>query len=345
MLKSLAVAMAAALALGATAHAADITGAGSTFAAPIFGKWAEAYKAKTGVGLNYQSIGSGGGIRQIQNKTVDFGASDKPLKLDALNQSGLVQFPAVIGGVVPVVNVPGLKPGQLRLSGPVLADIYAGAITRWNDPRIAALNPGVKLIGLPITVVHRSDGSGTTFIFTTYLSVKSPNWASKVGANDAVEWPAGLGGKGNEGVSAVVKQTLGSIGYVEYAYALQAHMTYAAMQNKAGAFVQPMGANFAAAAANADWAHAPGYYVILVDQAGPTTWPIVGATFVLVYKSPSNTANGGQVLKFFDWAFKNGDGQAAQLDYITLPPAVKDQIRKTWVASVKGPNGASLYKP
>ena len=345
MLKQLAIALAALLATGMAAQAADITGAGSTFAAPVYGKWAEAYKAATGTGLNYQAIGSGGGIRQIQAKTVNFGGTDKPLKLDALNESDLAQFPTAIGGVVPVVNVPGLQPGELKLSGAVLADIYAGAITKWNDPRIAGLNPGVKLPGLPITVVHRSDGSGTTFIFTTYLSIKSPAWASKVGANDAVEWPAGLGGKGNDGVSALVKQTLGSIGYVEYAYALQNHMTHTQMQNKAGAFVQPTAANFGAAAAHADWAHAPGYYLILVDQPGPTTWPIVGATFVLVHKQQANAADGQSVLKFFDWAFKNGDAMAASLDYITLPPAVKDQIRKTWTAQVKGPNGAPVYTP
>jgi phosphate transport system substrate-binding protein len=344
MLKTLAVAFAALLATGVAAQAADITGAGATFPAPVYSKWAEAYKAQTGVGLNYQAIGSGGGIRQITAKTVDFGASDKPLKLDALNSAGLVQFPTVIGGVVPVINVPGLAAGQLKLSGPVLADIYAGDVKKWNDPKIAAMNAGVKLPNLPITVVHRSDGSGTSFIFTTYLSIKSPAWASRVGANDAVEWPTGLGGKGNDGVAAMVKQTIGSIGYVEYAYALQNKMAHVSLQNKAGAFVQPTEANFGAAAAKADWAHAPGYYLILVDQAGPTTWPIVGATFILVYKQQANAAEGQQVLKFFDWAYKNGDAQAAQLDYIPLPAAVKDQVRKTWAAQIKGPNGAAIYK-
>jgi phosphate transport system substrate-binding protein len=345
MLKKLILAVAALLATGVAAQAADITGAGATFPAPIYAKWAEAYKAQTGVGLNYQAIGSGGGIRQITAKTVDFGASDKPLKLDALNSAGMVQFPTVIGGVVPVINVPGVAPGQLKLSGALLASIYLGEIKKWNDPQIGAINPGVKLPNLPVTVVHRSDGSGTSFIYTTYLSIKSPAWASKVGANDAVEWPVGLGGKGNDGVAGFVKQTVGSIGYVEYAFALQNHMTHVSMQNKAGAFVEPTAPNFAAAAARADWAHAPGYYLILVDQAGPTTWPIVGATFILMHKSQANAASGQAVLKFFDWAYKNGDASAAQLDYISLPPAVKTQIRATWTGNIKGPNGAAVYMP
>ena len=345
MLNKLIVAVAALLATGVAAQAADITGAGATFPAPIYSKWAEAYKAQTGTGLNYQAIGSGGGIRQITAKTVDFGASDKPLKLDALNSAGMVQFPTVIGGVVPVINVPGLAPGELKLSGAILASIYLGEIKKWNDPQIAAINPGAKLPNLPITVVHRSDGSGTSFIYTTYLSIKSPAWASKVGANDAVEWPVGLGGKGNDGVAAFVKQTIGSIGYVEYAFALQNKMTHVSMQNKAGAFVQPTAPNFAAAAARADWAHAPGYYLILVDQAGPTTWPIVGATFILMHKAQANAANGQSVLKFFDWAYKNGDAMAGQLDYIPLPAAVKTQIRATWTANIKGPNGAPVYMP
>ncbi len=343
MLKILTAAIAAVLATGLAAQAADITGAGATFPAPVYAKWAETYKAQTGTGLNYQAIGSGGGIRQIRAKTVNFGASDKPLKLDVLNEAGLVQFPTVIGGVVPVINVPGMQPGQLKLSGAVLADIYMGDIKKWNDPRIVGLNAGVKLPNLPITVVHRADGSGTSFIFTTYLSYKSPNWASKVGANDAVEWPAGVGGKGNDGVAAMVRQTVGSIGYVEYAYALQNKMTHTQMQNKAGAFVQPTAPNFAAAAAKADWAHAPGYYLILVDQAGPTTWPIVGATFILVYKQQADLAAGQSVLKFFDWAYKNGDAAASQLDYIPMPDAVKTQVRATWASQVKGPNGQAIY--
>ena len=345
MLRKLIVAIAALLATGVAAQAADLTGAGATFPAPVYAKWAEAYKASSGVGLNYQAIGSGGGIRQINAKTVDFGASDKPLKLDVLNQSGLVQFPTVIGGVVPVINVPGVAPGQVKLSGGVLASIYLGDIKRWNDAAIVAMNPDVKLPNLPITVVHRSDGSGTSFIYTTYLSLKSPKWASTIGGNDSVEWPTGLGGKGNDGVAAFVKQTVGSIGYVEYAYALQNKMTHVQMQNKAGNFVQPTAANFGAAAARADWAHAPGYYLILVDQAGATTWPIVGATFILVYKAQANAATGASVLKFFDWAYKNGDAAAGQLDYIPLPAAVKNQIRATWVSQVKGPNGQPVYTP
>ncbi len=343
MLKTLAAAIAAVLALGTAVQAADITGAGATFPAPVYSKWAEAYKKATGVGLNYQAIGSGGGIRQINANTVDFGASDKPLKPDALNEGGLVQFPTVIGGVVPVMNVPGLQPGQLKLTGGLLADIYLGAIKKWNDPRIATVNPGVNLPNLPITVVHRSDGSGTSFVFTTYLSIKSPAWASQVGANDAVQWPTGLGGKGNDGVAALVKQTVGSIGYVEYAYALQNHMTHAQMQNRAGAFVQPTAANFAAAAARADWAHAPGYYLVLVDQAGPNAWPITAATFILMHKQQAKAENAQQVLKFFDWAYKNGNPAAQQLDYIPLPDAVKEQVRKTWAANIKGPNGAAVY--
>jgi phosphate transport system substrate-binding protein len=343
MLKTLAAALVAVLAIGGAAQAADITGAGATFPAPVYQKWAEAYKKATGVGLNYQAIGSGGGIKQIQAKTVDFGASDKPLKQDVLNEAGLMQFPTVIGGVVPVMNLPGVQPGQIKLSGALLADIYLGAVKKWNDPRIATLNPGVKLPNLPITVVHRSDGSGTTFIYSTYLSTKSPAWASRVGANDSVEWPVGVGGKGNDGVAALVKQTVGSIGYVEYAYALQNHMTHAQMQNRAGAFVQPTAANFAAAAAKADWAHAPGYHLILVDQPGPTTWPIVGATFILMHKEQAKPQNADEVLKFFDWAYKNGNPEAQQLDYIPLPDAVKAQIRKTWASQIKGPNGAAIY--
>jgi phosphate transport system substrate-binding protein len=345
MLKRFIAAACATLTIGAavTAQAAEISGAGATFPAPVYGKWAEAYRAQTGVGLNYQSIGSGGGIKQIKAKTVDFGASDKPLKPDDLNAAGLFQFPTVVGGVVPVMNLPGIKPGQIKLTGPVLADIYVGAITKWNDPRIKALNGNVPLPNLPITVVHRSDGSGTSFIFTSYLSLVSPTWQSKVGASDSVAWPTGLGGKGNEGVAAFTKQTIGSIGYVEYAYALQNHMTYALMQNKQGAFVAPTAANFAAAAGHGDWSKAPGYYLLLLNQPGPTSWPITGATFILVYKQQSNPANGNQVLKFFDWAYKNGDSLAASLDYVPLPANVKTMIRQAWVANIKGPNGQPVY--
>jgi phosphate transport system substrate-binding protein len=343
--KMMAAAASAVLAAGiaASAYAADISGAGATFPAPIYAKWAEAYKAKTGNGLNYQAIGSGGGIKQIKAKTVDFGASDKPLKVEDLSASGLYQFPTVIGGIVPALNVPGLKPGQLKLTGPVLADIFLGKITKWNDPAIAKLNPGVPLPGLPITVVHRSDGSGTSFLFTSYLSGVSPDWASKVGASDSVQWPVGLGGKGNDGVSAFVKQTLGSIGYVEYAYAKQNNATYALVQNKAGKYPAPIAANFAAAAAGADWSKAPGNYLLLLNQPGANSWPITGATFILVYKAQDNAANGREVLSFFDWAYKNGDAMAGQLDYVPLPATVKGMIRKQWVDNVKGPDGKPVY--
>ncbi len=344
MLKSVATAVAAlAFGLAAQAQATDISGAGSTFAAPIYAKWAESYKAATGIGLNYQSIGSGGGIKQIEAKTVEFGGTDKPLSPSELNTYGLAQFPTVIGGVVPVMNLPGVKPGQLKLTGAVLAAIYIGDIKVWADPRIAALNPGVKLPNLPVTVVHRSDGSGTSFIFTTYLSSQSAAWATRVGASDSVAWPTGLGGKGNDGVAAFTKQTIGSIGYVEYAFAKQNKMTYALMQNKAGAFVSPTAAAFAAAAVGADWTKAPGNYLLLLNQPGAASWPITAATFVLVYKNQTNAANGKAVLSFFDWAFKNGDAAAAQLDYVSLPAAVKTLMRKEWAAQIKGPDGKPVY--
>ena len=344
MLKRLTAIACAALALGAaSATKADISGAGATFPAPVYAKWAEAYKATTHIQLNYQAIGSGGGIKQIEAKTVDFGASDKPLKPDVLNQNGLMQFPTVVGGVVPIMNLPGIKPGQIHLTGDILGDIFLGAIKKWNDPKIAALNRGAPLPNLPITVVHRSDGSGTSFLFTTYLSMKNANWSSKVGGNDSVQWPTGLGGKGNDGVAAFVKQTLGSIGYVEYAYAKQNHMTYALMQNKQGAFVSPTAANFAAAASHGDWSKAPGFYLLLLDQPGATSWPITGATFILVYKQQSNAETGASVLKFFDWAYKNGDAAAGALDYVTLPVSVKTLVRKTWATEVKGSNGQPVY--
>jgi phosphate transport system substrate-binding protein len=330
------------LMLAGTAMAADITGAGATFPAPIYTKWAEAYKGATGTGLNYQAIGSGGGIKQIKAKTVDFGASDKPLKLDDLNAAGLYQFPTVMGGVVPIVNLPGVKPGQLKLSGALLADIFMGKVTKWNAPQIAALNRGVPLPNLPITVVHRSDGSGTSFLFTTYLSMKSPEWGQKVGGNDAVSWPTGIGGKGNDGVNAFVKQTVGAIGYVEYFYAKQNNATFTLLQNKAGLFPPPIPASFGWAAAKADWAHAPGNYILLLDQAAPKAWPITGATFILVYKEQDNAAAGGGVLKFFDWAYKGGDGMAAQLDYVPLPAEVKNMVRKQWATMVKS-GGKPVY--
>ncbi|MDR3513338.1 MAG: phosphate ABC transporter substrate-binding protein PstS [Caulobacteraceae bacterium] len=345
MLKRLIAAACAVLTIGAaaTAQGADLSGAGATFPAPVYAKWAEAYRAQTHTGLNYQAIGSGGGIKQIKAKTVDFGASDKPLKPEDLSAAGLFQFPTVVGGVVPVMNLPGVRPGQIKLTGSVLADIYLGAITKWNDPRIKALNGAVPLPNLPITVVHRSDGSGTSFLFTTYLSMKNPTWASKVGGSDSVQWPTGLGGKGNDGVAAFVRQTIGSIGYVEYAYAKQNHMTYALMQTKQGTFVPPDANNFAAAASHGDWSKAPGFYLLLLDQPGAASWPITGATFILVYKQQANAETGAEVLKFFDWAYKNGDPAAAALDYVSLPAPVKAQVRKAWIANVKGPNGQPVY--
>ena len=320
-----------------------LSGAGATFPAPIYAKWAEAYRAQTGVDLNYQAIGSGGGIKQIKARTVDFGASDKPLKLADLDQAGLYQFPTVMGGVVPALNVPGLKPGQLHLTGAALADIYLGKIGNWHDPAIAALNPGVSLPNLPITTVHRSDGSGTNFLFTSYLAMVSPQFASKVGASDQVQWPGGLGGKGNDGVAAFVKQTSGAIGYVEYVYAKQTGMAYALLQNKAGKYPAPIAANFAAAAAGAGWANAPGNYLLLLNQPGANAWPITGATFILVYKQQSDAAKGRAALQFFDWAYKTGDASASALDYVPLPPAVKDLIRQQWAADIKGPDGQPLY--
>ena len=346
MLKILGAAFGAALIAGAATMACaagNISGAGATFPAPVYAKWAEEYKAQTGTSLNYQAIGSGGGIKQITAGTVDFGASDKPLKPDDLAAAGLTMFPTVIGGVVPVMNLPGVKPGQIKMTGANLADIYRGAIKKWNDPLLAVSNPGVPLPNLPITVVHRSDGSGTTFLFTTYLSMKAPHWATDVGANDSVQWPVGVGGKGNEGVAGQVKQTPGAIGYVEYAYAKQNAMTYALMQNKNGAFVSPDAKNFAAAAANAKWSSAPGFYLLLLDQPGADAWPITGATFILVHTKQADAAKAKEVLSFFDWCYKNGDAAAAQLDYVALPGPVKDLIRKSW-AKVVGPDGKPVYR-
>ncbi len=345
MFRRFTVAACAALAMGmaAQAQAADLSGAGATFPAPVYAKWAEAYKAQTGVGLNYQAIGSGGGIKQIQAKTVDFGASDKPLKPDVLASSGLYQFPMVMGGVVPIVNIPGVLPGQIKLTGAVLAQIYLGNITKWNDPQIVGLNRAVKLPNLPITVVHRSDGSGTSFLYTSYLTEVSPEWSMKVGASDSVQWPTGLGGKGNDGVSAFVKQTLGSIGYVEYAFAKQNHATYTLLQNKAGAFAIPNAGAFLAAGGGADWTKAPGNYLLLLNQPGARSWPITGATFILVYKTQDKPQTGAAVLSFFDWAYKNGDAMAASLDYVPMPPLVKAYVRKQWLTNVKGADGKPVY--
>jgi len=316
-----------------TAFAADITGAGATFPYPIYAKWAEAYKKQTGNGLNYQSIGSSGGLKQIRAKTVTFGASDAPVKGDELDKDGMVQFPAIIGGTVPVVNLEGFKPGELRISGPVLAEVYMGTIAKWNDAKLAALNPGKKLPDDAITVVHRADGSGTTFNFTDYLSAVSKDWSDKVGKGAAVKWPAAssVGGKGNEGVAANVNRVKGAIGYVEYAYVKKNNMTFLQLQNADGKFVAPDDLTFAAAAAGADWFSVPGMGVSMVNAKGATSWPISTASFILMYKEPGDKAASQEVIKFFDWAFKNGKQMASELDYVPLPDALTGQIRqKVW---------------
>jgi phosphate transport system substrate-binding protein len=339
-----AVVVAANLIFAVAVQAAEITGAGATFPYPVYAKWAEAYKARTGVRMNYQSIGSGGGIKQIQNRTVDFGASDMPLKPEDLDRDGLMQFPTVIGGDVPVVNLDGVKPGELKLTGRVLADIYLGKITRWHDPAIAGLNAGANLPDSEITVVHRSDGSGTTFIWVNYLSQVSENWKQKVGVGTSVAWPTGVGGKGNEGVASYVQRVKGSIGYVEYAYALQNKMAFAQVQNRDGNFVKPSADTFKAAAAGADWSKAPGYYLLLTDQPGKEAWPISGATFILMYKVQAKPDVAGEVLKFFDWAYSaDGDKLAESLDYVPLPDSVTSQIRTAWRAQIKDAAGKALY--
>ena len=324
-----------ALASGA-AMAQDVTGAGATFPAPIYAKWADAYHKATGARINYQSVGSGAGIKQIKSKTVDFGASDMPLTDDDLAKDGLLQFPTVIGGVVPVINIAGIAPGQLKLTGQVLGDIYLGKITKWSDPAIAALNPGLTLPDAAIQPVRRADGSGTTFIFTNYLSKVNAEWKNKVGENTAVNWPVGAGGKGNEGVAAFVQRLPNSIGYVEYAYAKQNKMAHVLLKNQAGTFAAPDDANFKAAAANADWARS--FYQILTDQPGKDTWPISGATFILMHRSQEKPAQGGAALKFFDWAYGNGDKMSEDLDYVPLPASVKDLVRKQW-AQIKDASG------
>jgi phosphate transport system substrate-binding protein len=323
-------ALVATLALTGAVQAAEITGAGATFPFPLYSKWADAYKKETGNSLNYQSIGSGAGIKQIQAKTVTFGASDMPLKEEALKKDGLVQWPMVMGAIVPVVNLEGVKPGEMVLDGETLANIYLGKVKRWNDASIKKLNPSLNLPSTNIAVVRRSDGSGTTFNFTDYLTKASPAWAKEVGADTAVEWPVGVGAKGNDGVAGNVGQTKNSIGYVEYAYAKQNKLTYAALVNKAGKTVQPTLASFQAAAANADWANAPGFYQILTDQPGEASWPITAATFILMQATPVDKAASTEALKFFDWAFEKGDAMAVELDYIPMPAAVSDLVRKSW---------------
>ena len=337
MKKILAVIAASVYLMSPTANAQTITGAGATFPYPVYSKWSEAYKEKANIELNYQSIGSSGGIKQIKAATVDFGATDAPLKGEELTASGLVQFPTVLGGVVPIINVEGIRPGELQLTGEVLADIYLGTITQWNDAKIAALNPKVKLPAESITVVHRADGSGTTFIFTDYLNEVSKPWAEKMGKGAAVKWPAAnsVGGKGNEGVAANVGRVKNCIGYVEYAYAKKNKMTYVKLQNRDGNLVGPDDLTFSAAAAGADWFSTPGMGISLVNQKGVQSWPITGATFILMYREPKNAKNSQETIKFFDWAFVNGGKMAADLDYVPLPKSVTDRIRSDVWTQIK----------
>jgi phosphate transport system substrate-binding protein len=326
-----------------TAQAADISGAGATFPYPIYAKWADAYKKETGNGLNYQSIGSGGGIKQIEASTVTFGASDKPLPGEELDKFGLAQFPMVMGGIVPVINIEGVKPGEIVIDGPTLAKIFMGEITKWDDAAIEKLNPSAKLPSDAIAVVHRSDGSGTTFNFTYYLSDVSADWKSKVGSDASVEWPTGIGAKGNEGVANNVAQTKGSVGYVEYAYALQNKLTYTKMVNKDGKTVAPTSEAFQAAAAGADWASKPGFGVILANQPGAASWPMTAGTWILMYKQPKDPAASAEALKFFDWAYKNGDKMAEELDYIPMPDKVVSEVEKMWATDIKDSAGKPVF--
>ncbi|HZQ71476.1 MAG TPA: phosphate ABC transporter substrate-binding protein PstS [Burkholderiales bacterium] len=343
MLKSLLTGAALAAACSGQALALDITGAGATFPYPIYAKWADAYKKSTGVGLNYQSIGSGGGIKQISAKTVDFGASDMPLKPEELDKGGMIQFPTVIGGAIPVVNIKGIGPGQIKLTPQALADIYLGKIKKWNDAVIASLNPGVSLPATDVNVVHRSDGSGTTFIWSNYLSKVSAEWKSKVGEGTSVNWPVGVGGKGNEGVAQYVQRIDGAIGYVEYAYVLQNKMAYVQMKNREGAFIAPSAKAFQAAAAGADWKSAPGMYLILTDAPGKDSWPIAGATFILMHKTQEKPDSAKEVLKFFQWAYDKGDKMAEELDYVPMPDSVVRLIETSWKAQLKDPSGKPIY--
>jgi len=331
-------------AMPAAQAAATINGAGATFPFPVYSQWAHDYNKETGVKFNYQAIGSGGGIKQIKAKTVDFGASDAPLKAAELDKFGLMQFPMIMGGVVPVVHIKGIKAGQLKLTARNIADIYLGNIKKWNDPRITSNNPGLRLPSQDITVVHRSDGSGTTWIFTNYLTKVSGEWAEKLGNAKAVAWPVGLGGKGNQGVAAFVSKVKGSIGYVEYAYALQNHMASVLLQNFYGNFVAPTAANFQAAAAGADWKHAKGYYMVLTNQPGANSWPITGASFILLYKTQAHPNTAKEVLKFFNWSYNNGAKAAEKLDYVPMPKAVADMVRATWSNVLKDKSGHAIWK-
>jgi phosphate transport system substrate-binding protein len=342
MFKTMIAGAAAAFAMSSS-FAANVTGAGATFPYPIYAKWAEMYKAATGTGMNYQSVGSGAGIKQIKAKTVDFGASDMPLKAAELEEAGLMQFPAIMGGVVAVVNVEGVTPGQLKMTGPLLADIYLGKITRWNAPQIAALNPGVKLPADDITVVHRADSSGTSFLFTDYLSKVSPEFQRRIGAGTAVKWATGVGGKGNEGVAANVQRIKGSIGYVEWAYAKRNKLSHTQLKNKDGQYLQPDDENFKAAAASAEWTRTPGFALILTDTGGKNSWPITGVSYILMHKAQSDAAKGKEVVKFFDYAYKNGAAAAAELDYVPMPPSVVKLVQGAWKAQLKDASGAAIY--
>jgi phosphate transport system substrate-binding protein len=341
----IAIATAALAFSSVAAHAIDISGAGATFPYPIYAKWADAYKKETGVGMNYQSIGSGGGIKQIKAKTVTFGASDAPLPGKELDESGLAQFPMVMGAIVPVVNLEGIKPGELTLDGPTMARIFLTEIKRWDDPAIAKLNPGLALPKTAIAVVHRSDGSGTTYNFAYYLADVSPDWKSKVGVATAVQWPGGIGAKGNEGVANNVANTKGSIGYVEYAYAKQNKLTHTKLINKAGKTVMPTAETFQAAAANADWNSQPGYGVILANQPGDQSWPMTAATWILLYKKPQDTASTAEALKFFAWSYAKGAKMAEELDYVAMPAKVVGDIQKMWGAEIKDSGGKPLFSP
>jgi phosphate transport system substrate-binding protein len=340
---ALAAASAIAVAAFVPAKAVDISGAGATFPYPIYAKWADEYRKVTGNGLNYQSIGSGGGIKQIKAKTVTFGASDAPLPGKDLDESGLAQFPMVMGGIVPVVNLEGVKPGEVTLDGQTLAKIFLGDIKTWDDPAIKKLNPNVKLPSQAIAIVHRSDGSGTTYNFAYYLADVSPDWKSKVGVNTSVQWPSGIGAKGNEGVANNVSNTKGSIGYVEYAYAKQNKLIHTKMVNKAGKTVAPTSEAFQAAAANADWKSQPGYGVILANQPGDSSWPMTAATWILVYKQPSDPASTAEALKFFAWAYKNGGKAAEDLDYVPMPTNVVKDVEKTWSSEIKDASGKPIF--
>ena len=342
ILKGVAVA-ATGILMSLSVHAADLTGAGATFPYPIYSKWAEAYKAATGIGLNYQSIGSGGGIKQIKAKTVDFGASDMPLKVEELEKEGLIQFPAIMGGVVPVVNLDGIAPGQMKLTADVITGIHLGKITKWNAPEIAGLNPGMTLPATAITVVHRADGSGTTFLWTDFLSKANADFKATIGSGTAVKWPTGVGGKGNEGVAANVQRIKGAFGYIEYAYAKKNKISHTQLKNLDGQFVDPDDETFKAAAANGDWAGTPGMAVVLTNQPGKNSWPITGASFILMHKSQAEALTGRAVLKFFDWSYKNGAKMAAELDYVPMPAPVVKLVNEAWKAQLKDASGKAIW--